>query len=165
LATVRSVIAKRPAAARPVAPTYQAVAVPTKTGGPATGRSFLAARLIAPTYQAAAVLTCAAPQAVRMCRAGLVLMLSSGLMLLKAWVKEQPNVTSARGGTRVRKDLGHRPQVVFVAAVQAPHTSLLVALMAAAAVVAAAVADLIIANCWSVTSYLLRHSIPSWRIE
>jgi hypothetical protein len=58
-----------------------------------------------------------------------------------------------------------------VAAVVEPHTSplvafLLVALMAAAAaVVVVAAADLIIANCRSVTSHLLRHSIPSWRIE
>jgi hypothetical protein len=81
-------------------------------------------------------------------------------MLSRAWVKEQPDVTSARGGTRVRKDLGHRPQVAFVAAVQAPHTSLPVALMVVV-VVAAVAADLIIANCRSVTSHLLRHSIPS----
>jgi len=58
--------------------------------------------------------------------------------------------------------------VAFVAAVVEPHTSLPVAflpvaLMAAAA--AAAAVDLIIANCRSVTSHLLRHSIPSWRIE
>lgn len=78
----------------------------------------------------------------------------------RAWVKEQPNVTSARGGTRVRKDLRHRPQVAFVAAVVEPHTSLPVALM----VVVAAV-HLIIANCRSVTSQLLRHSIPLWRVE
>jgi hypothetical protein len=65
--------------------------------------------------------------------------------------------------------------VAFVAAVQAPHTSLLVAFLpvalmaaaAAAAVVAVVVAaaDLIIANCRSMTSHFLRHSIPSWRIE
>ena len=79
-------------------------------------------------------------------------------MLLKAWVKEQPNVTSARGGMRVRKVLRYRPQVAFVAAVQAPHTSLLVAFLPVALMEAAAVvADLIIANCRSVTSHLLRH--------
>lgn len=69
-------------------------------------------------------------------------MLSSGLMPSRAWVKEQPNVTSARGGTRVRKDLRHRPQGAFVAAVVEPHTSLPVALM----VVVAAAVHLIAAN-------------------
>jgi hypothetical protein len=88
----------------------------------------------------------------------------------RAWVKEQPNVTSAREGTRVHKDLRHRPQVAFVAVVVEPHTSLPVALMEEEeeeqeeAVEAEAV-HLIIANCRSVTSHLLRHSIPSWRIE
>lgn len=84
-------------------------------------------------------------------------------MPLRAWVKEQPNVTSARGGTRVRKDLRHRPQVAFVAAVVEPHTSLPVALMEGEAEVVAV--HLIIASCRSVTSQLLRHSIPPWRIE
>jgi hypothetical protein len=56
--------------------------------------------------------------------------LSSGLMPLRAWVKEQPNVTSARGGTRVRKDLRHRLPVAFVVVVEGSN-SLLVVLMAA----------------------------------
>ena len=47
-------------------------------------------------------------------------MLSSGLMPSRAWVKEQQNVTSAHAGTRVRKDLRHRPQVAFVV-VEAVH--------------------------------------------
>jgi hypothetical protein len=47
-----------------------------------------------------------------------------------------------------------------------PHTSLPVAFLPVALMEEAAVAvDLIIANCRSVTSHLLRHSIPSWRIE
>ena len=94
-----------------------------------------------------------------MCQAGPVLVLSSGLMPLRAWVKERPNVTSAHGGTRARKDLRHRPQVAFVAAVVEPHTSLTVALMEEEAA-----AELIIANCRSVMSQQLQHSITSWSI-
>lgn len=96
-------------------------------------------------------------------------------MPLRAWVKERPNVTSARGGTRVRKDLRHRLQVAFVAGVGEPHTRLSVALMEEAAVVEgsnsllvalmeAEAAELIIANCRSVMSQQLQHSIASWSI-
>ena len=87
-------------------------------------------------------------------------------MPLRAWVKEQPNVTSARGGTRVHKDLRHRPQVAFVAVVVEPHTSLPVALMEEEEEEeAVAAVHLITDNGRNVTSQCLRHSIPLWRIE
>ena len=99
-------------------------------------------------------------------------------MPLRAWVKERPNVTSARGGTRVRKDLRHRLQVAFVAGVVEPHTSLSVALLPVALMEAVVVgsnsllvalmeeeaAELIIANCRNVKSQQLQHSITSWSI-
>lgn len=95
-------------------------------------------------------------------------------MPLRAWVKERPNVTSARGGTRVRKDLRHRLQVAFVAGVVEPHTSLSVALMEAVVVeegsnsllvaLMEAAAELIIANCRTVMSQQLQHSIAPWSI-
>ena len=59
----------------------------------------------------------------------------------RAWVKEQPNVTSARGGTRVGKALRHRPQAAFEAAVVEVPISLLPAHMEAAV-------HLIIADCY-----------------
>lgn len=97
-------------------------------------------------------------------------------MPLRAWVKERPNVTSARGGTRVRKDLRHRLQVAFVAGVVEAHTSLSVALLPVAlmeavvvegsnsllvALMEEAAAELIIANCKNVMSQQLQHSIAS----
>lgn len=101
-------------------------------------------------------------------------------MPLRAWVKERPNVTSARGGTRVRKDLRHRLQVAFLVGGVEPHTSLSVALLPVALMEAAVVvgsnsllvalmeeeaeeaaAELIIANCRSVMSQQLQHSIAS----
>lgn len=92
-------------------------------------------------------------------------------MPLRAWVKEQPNVTSARGGTRVRKDLRHRLPVAFVAAVLELPISLLVAFVVVVegpnsllVVLMAAVVGLIIASRRSVMSQQLRHSIASWSI-
>jgi hypothetical protein len=128
----------------------------SRAAAQAAGRKYMAARPVLPTRPAVAVPTCAAPQAARMCQAGSVLVLSSGLMPLRAWVKEQPNVTSARGGTRVRKDLRHRLPVAFVVVVEGPN-SLLVVLMAA-------VVGLIIASRRSVMSQQLQHSIASWSI-
>jgi len=87
-------------------------------------------------------------------------------MPLRAWVKEQPNVTSARGGTRVRKDLRHRLPVAFVAAVLELPISLLVAFVVVVEgpnslllVLMAAVVGLIIASRRSVMSQQLQHSM------
>ena len=92
----------------------------------ATGRKYMMAR---PVFQT--------------CREEVVLILNSNPMPSRASAKEQPHVTSARGGTRVRKDLRRGLPVGFMEAVEHPT----------------------IASGRSVTSQLLQHVSASCRIR